>query len=227
MVQEACACRRIQIGPEDQRRRYECQSEDPAPDGDFPHGARIARLADLTASIQSLADDRSPGAIAKTSRRSRKPEDCLAAARKELAGLDRKEWAIRKFRSLKALLFSTGTELARDATRTKLSALARLTARQSLDYNPGNPVAAHKTELRVRGFGTVRTAPAPAATRSASRTWPAAPRLPRRSSEWVEASFKAGFESLASPLRTAFAGLCRATSWPCSRPRHVVVQVAR
>lgn len=153
-----------------------------------------------TESIRIGAEDCSSAVLERVARGSKELEDRLTTARKELAGLDHKNSAIRKPRVLKAKPVSTGAELAREAARAKLSALARGTARMWLEFNPGNPVV------------TTRTASGPAVTRSTICTQPAAPRLQRRNSRWAQATFEARFAGLAIPLGTSFAYSYSATS---------------
>lgn len=75
-------------------------------------------MAELKAAIRIRAEDRSSAALEKVARGSKKLEGHVAAARKELANLDRKDSAIRKFRSLKAGMAAAGTEAGRAKART-------------------------------------------------------------------------------------------------------------
>ena len=67
-------------------------------------------------------EDCTSAALDEVARVSKKPEDFLAAARKEVADLNGKDSAIRKFWGLKAGLAPASAEMARDAAQVKLCA---------------------------------------------------------------------------------------------------------
>ena len=75
-------------------------------------------MADLKAKIEIRAEDRSSAALDKVARGSKKLEEHLGAARKELAGLDARHSAVRKLQSLSAGLGKTGAEMDRARRRT-------------------------------------------------------------------------------------------------------------
>ena len=75
-------------------------------------------MADLTARITIAAIDRFGEPARKVIASSKQMQAAVAAAGKEVAGLDRNDSALRKFRSLKTGLVSTGAELNRASART-------------------------------------------------------------------------------------------------------------
>ena len=75
-------------------------------------------MAELKASIQIRAEDRSSAALDKAARGSKKLEERLAGMRAELAALDKKDASIKKFRTLKAELGRTESALGRAKART-------------------------------------------------------------------------------------------------------------
>ena len=74
-------------------------------------------MAELKASIQIRAEDRSSAALDKAARGSKKLEERLAGMRGELAALDKKDASIKKFRTLKAELGRTESALGRAKAR--------------------------------------------------------------------------------------------------------------
>ena len=75
-------------------------------------------MAELKAKIEVRAEDRSSAALDKVARGSKKLEERLAATRKEFAGLDRRDSAVRKLRSLSAGLGKTSADMDRARRRT-------------------------------------------------------------------------------------------------------------
>lgn len=75
-------------------------------------------MADLKAAIRISAEDRSSAALDKVARGSEKLENRLRDARRELAAIDRKDAAIRKFRGLKSGMAGAAAEAARAKART-------------------------------------------------------------------------------------------------------------
>ena len=75
-------------------------------------------MADLAAKIRIRAENRASPELEQVARGSKKLADRLQGARRELAGLDRRATAIRKFRDLKAGLGRVGSELERARART-------------------------------------------------------------------------------------------------------------
>ena len=80
-------------------------------------------MAELKASIQIRAEDRSSAALEKVAKGSKKLEGRLAAARKELLDLDRKDSAVRKLESLGKGLGRTASKF--DLARRRTAELRR------------------------------------------------------------------------------------------------------
>ena len=79
-------------------------------------------MAGRAASVRVRPEDCASAALDEVALVSKKPEDFLAAARREVAGLDGMDSAIRKSWGLKAALAPASAELARDASQVKLCA---------------------------------------------------------------------------------------------------------